>query len=80
MEYRQAVSLKERIAMLEKILVGNILSFAKGVRIFFDTQVECEIMQLEQLEHVTYKGVKLIPRGESLPQRVMTLHIEWWQN
>lgn len=60
MEYRQAVSLRERIAMLEKILVGNILSFAKGVRIFLDTQVECEIMQLEQLEHVTYKGVKLM--------------------
>lgn len=59
-EYRQAAGLRERIAMLEKILVGNILSFAKGLRIFFDTQVECEIMQLEQLESVEYKGVELM--------------------
>lgn len=59
-EYRQAAGLRERIAILEKILVGNILSFAKGLRIFFDTKVECEIMQLEQLEPVAYKGVELM--------------------
>ena len=58
--YQQTESLAERISMLEKILVGNILSFAKGVGIFFERPVICRIQQLEASGLVDYKGVELM--------------------
>lgn len=38
----------ERFELLEHILVGNILSMAKGLDIHFDNQVECEIQRLDR--------------------------------
>lgn len=58
--YQQTESLAERISMLEKILVGNILSFAKGVGIFFERPVICRVQQLEASGLVDYKGVELM--------------------
>lgn len=58
--YQQAETLVDRITMLEKILVGNILSFAKGVGIFFDHPVECRILELEATGLATYKEVELM--------------------
>lgn len=58
--YQQQESLVDRIRMLEKILVGNILSFAKGVGIFFETPVECRILQLESTGLTKYKEVELM--------------------
>lgn len=37
----------ERIELLERILVGNILSMAKGLNIRFEEKVECEIQRLD---------------------------------
>ena len=45
--------------MLERILIGNILSLAKGVGIFFDTPVRCRILQLENEKSFGYKQVEL---------------------
>lgn len=61
--YRAYVStdgLVEQISMLERILIGNILSLAKGVGIFFDTPVRCRILQLENEKSFGYKNVELL--------------------
>lgn len=50
----------ERMEMLEGILIGNILSFAKSMGVFFDKQIKCRILQLEEKETTTYKNVKLM--------------------
>lgn len=58
--YQQKESLVERISMLEKILVGNILSFAKGVGIYFEHPVVCHFLQLESTGLIRYKDVELM--------------------
>lgn len=58
--WQQTESLAERVAMLERILIANILSFAKGVGIFFECPVECRLVQLEPEGLVTYKEVELM--------------------
>lgn len=57
--FLQTESMVKRIVMLEKILVGNILSFGKGVGIFFEHPVTCQISQLESSGLINYKGVEL---------------------
>jgi hypothetical protein len=57
--YLQKRGLVGKLTMLESILTGNILSFAKGVGIFFDNQVECCITDIQQGENVQYKSVEL---------------------
>lgn len=59
-EYLAKGSLVERISMLESILRGNILSFAKGVGTFFDSRIECYITDLEHAKIVKYKDVELM--------------------
>lgn len=49
----------ERISFLEKILTGNILSFGKGLGIYFDNKVECKITWLSEPSVSNYKGVKV---------------------
>jgi len=56
-EYQRVEGLKERFAMLERILTGNILSFAKGVKSSFDRQVTCSITSLDETPPLYYKGV-----------------------
>lgn len=61
--YRTYVStdgLAEQIAMLERILIGNILSLAKGIGVFFETPVRCRILQLENEKSFGYKNVELL--------------------
>lgn len=58
--YQKMERLVTRISMLEKILVGNILSFAKGVHIYFDSPVICQILQLESRGVFRYKDVELM--------------------
>lgn len=58
--YQQTEGMIDRIAMLERILVGNILSFAKGLDIFFNKPVTCKILQLESTGLSSYKEVELM--------------------
>jgi len=57
--YQAAGSLAERCGMLEKILTGNILSFAKGVGIRFDGMVKVAITDIPDSRLYTYKEVRM---------------------
>lgn len=58
--YLSAESLVEQVQMLERILTGNILSFAKGIGVFFEHPVSCRIRQIQQEKLVNYKHVGLM--------------------
>ena len=69
-------SLQEKCAFLERLLVGNILSFAKGVGIFFDSEVEASIVDIEMMGQYKFKNVNMLgfdvvfSTNVSLPQYV----------
>ncbi len=52
-------SVAEKSAFLENILKANILSFAKGLNVFFEKQVECKITRLSEPRITLYKNVKM---------------------
>ena len=45
--------------MMEKILTGNILSFAKGLGIYLDFGVECLIQQISHSGIRKFKNVQM---------------------
>lgn len=59
-QYTKLESLAEKYAMLERLLIGNILSFGKGVGIQFDKQVECKITAVSEPMSIMHKGVRLM--------------------
>ncbi len=58
-QYRQTESLAERYLLLEKILTGNILSFAKGVGQRLEKQIVCQITGVRESYSLEYKKVKM---------------------
>ena len=48
---------EQRFDILQRILVGNILSFAKGFSIFFTEQVQCEIQSIDGFRMIECKSV-----------------------
>lgn len=58
-KFEKLESVAEKSLFLENILKANILSFAKGLNIFFDTQVECKITWLSNPVITQYKKVKM---------------------
>lgn len=59
-EYMLLEGLKEKIAFLERILTGNLLSFTKGVDVFLDKEVLCELTSVSEPFYIINKGVKLM--------------------
>ena len=59
-EYQKAEAMTEKIALLERILIGNILSMAKGLGIRFDKQVSCSITDLTERHLVKVKNTKVM--------------------
>jgi hypothetical protein len=59
-EYIQLDGLSEKIALLEKILIGNILSFTKGLGIYLESEIKCKLTVLNEPVLVMNKGVKLM--------------------
>lgn len=57
--YRTAEGLVERAQMLEKILVGNILSFAKGIGYDVDKEIRCSITKISDPYLLSNKQIKL---------------------
>ena len=59
-EYQNLDSLLPRVQMLERVLIGNILSFLKGVGIHVDEQLKVLITDILGQRAATYKGVQLM--------------------
>jgi hypothetical protein len=59
-EYMAMDDLADRIDLLERILVGNLLSFAKGVGIEIEQQIICKLISFEEPRLVKVKGVKVM--------------------
>lgn len=58
-KYMQLEGVIDKTIFLQNIMIGNILSFAKGLDIYFDKQVECKITWLSEPTIDRYKGVKV---------------------
>ncbi|MCQ2974329.1 MAG: hypothetical protein MJ211_05905 [Bacteroidales bacterium] len=59
-QFRNFQSDLERDNFLQKILIGNILSFLKGVGITVESQILCRIDKILHVGRQQYKGVKLM--------------------
>ena len=59
-EYKTIEDLSLKVQFLEKILVGNILSFAKGIGVSLESNVSCIIKSMDNQHAVIYKGVKMM--------------------
>lgn len=59
-KYRQAEALTERISLLERILTGNILSFAKGIDFQVDKQIEVRILRINHEASQTFKSTRFL--------------------
>lgn len=58
-QYSGLAGLSAKIAFLEKMLVGNILSFAKGINWTVDMPIQVSIDEVKKDDWVRHKGVKL---------------------
>ena len=58
--YKETPSLVKRMEMLEQILTANILSFAKGVGVFYEAPVEVCLLDISEPKTAHYKNVKLL--------------------
>lgn len=58
--YRSLEGISEQIQFLQNILVGNILSFCKGLGITIDQEIKCTITQIIETHTYTYKGIKMM--------------------
>lgn len=55
--YQGLTDLVGKLFFLENILKGNILSIGKGIGVFFDSPIECNITQISDSKITQYKGV-----------------------
>ena len=51
---------KERIRFLERVMIGNIISFAKGIKWSIDQQIELAISHLPKQHSFTFKSHQMI--------------------
>lgn len=59
-KFKEEESLVNRDELLEHILTGNILSFAKGIGLFVEQPLNCKLTGLEQPYSATFKGNKVM--------------------
>ncbi len=69
-EYLRADTPAARLPLLDRIITGNILSFAKGMGVFFDSQVICQFDDIESNGNLTYKDVDLLSFSGSFKSNV----------
>lgn len=53
-------SLVEKYSIIENTLIGNILSFAKGIGLHFDSHVEVKVTSVSEPRLFRFKGVKMM--------------------
>lgn len=58
--YISTESILEKYAIIEQCLVGNILSFAKCMGVFFESKIEAKITEIENPRGYTYKGIEML--------------------
>ncbi len=58
--YQQLDSNKERCDFLEGLLVGHILSFARGIDWHLEKRLEVNIANIIRTKHVSYKRLKVL--------------------
>ena len=58
--YQSTDDLVEKIRILERVLIGNILSFLKGVDIHLEEQINLHITNITRQRATTYKRIKLM--------------------
>ena len=59
-QYRNTESFIDKINILERVLIGNILSFLKGVGIHLEEHLDVHITDIIKQNIITYKGVKMM--------------------
>lgn len=59
-EYNKLEGLIEKTAFLEKILVGNILSFAKGIKWTVEKQIKLKITSFTNINTIVVKGTRRV--------------------
>lgn len=57
--YLHLPTVTDKIEFLEKILVGNLLSLAKGLGIILSQQIELEIIQVDEEQICNFKKMKM---------------------
>ena len=62
-QYQQMEGVAERAQMLERMLVGNILSACKGMGIRIVRPIEAKLLQIDTPRKVYYKGVPWMSFG-----------------
>lgn len=58
-QYNELQGLVERTTFLEHILIGNILSFAKGIGWHINQEVKCKILSISRIRPRNIKGVSM---------------------
>lgn len=58
--YQNLEGVVEKYAFLEKKLIGNMLSFAKGIGLFLGDRIVCKILEVDEPYWVVYKGVRMM--------------------
>ncbi len=59
-KYKQQDNDIDRVEMLEKILTGNILAFAKGVDWHIDKQIKVRIHEIRKAKNIKFKNTHLL--------------------
>jgi hypothetical protein len=55
--FQELTGSKEQIVFMENILVGNILSFAKGIGLYFEKELHCTVTDMKATGMMKYKGI-----------------------
>lgn len=58
--YKILDSEDQKLHLLQKILIGNILSFLKGINIYLEEEIVCKINNLIRIYTIPNKGVNLM--------------------
>ena len=71
LKYKNTTSLTDRIKILEDILIGNIISFAKGVHIHMEHPIICKLTNIDNQSIVPYKEVELISLDATFQSNIL---------
>ena len=58
--YSQTPGLIDKYAIIERCLTGNILSFAKGIGVFFDKKIKTDITKIANQHFYQYKNIHIM--------------------